>query len=299
MSSNMENYEKLEARFRQVNRLTDVASIVGWDEAVIMPEGASPYRNQAMAELGVVIQGLVSDPLVGQWLEGVEEKEMNEWQQANVREMRRMFAENTAIPPELNQRFTIAKMNCEQKWRALRAANDWASFEPHLKEVLTLAKEITTILAADRKMNLYDAALDMYSPGLNTVAVESLFTELKSFLPDMIQDVVARQKSEKCVLPEGSFPMAAQKALGLELMEAIGFSFKNGRLDESHHPFCGGNARDVRITTRTTKMSLSLPLWGYCTKRGMLCTNKICPNKGSTNLLVGLVGCRFTNHKVC
>jgi carboxypeptidase Taq len=33
-------------------------------------------------------------------------------------------------------------------------------------------------------------------------------------------------------------------------MEILGFDFHHGRLDVSHHPFCGGTAADVRITTR-------------------------------------------------
>jgi carboxypeptidase Taq len=34
------------------------------------------------------------------------------------------------------------------------------------------------------------------------------------------------------------------------MMEALGFDFDHGRLDVSHHPFCGGVPTDVRMTTR-------------------------------------------------
>jgi carboxypeptidase Taq len=34
------------------------------------------------------------------------------------------------------------------------------------------------------------------------------------------------------------------------VMKAIGFDFNHGRLDISHHPFCGGVPTDVRMTTR-------------------------------------------------
>ena len=36
-------------------------------------------------------------------------------------------------------------------------------------------------------------------------------------------------------------------------MAALGFDFEHGRLDVSHHPFCGGVQEDVRITTRYTE----------------------------------------------
>lgn len=262
----MTNYQRLEARFRQINRLSDVRSIIGWDEAVVMPEGASPYRNEAMAELGLLIQNLVSSPDVGEWIAGAEVT--GEWQRANLREMKRIYIENTAVPAELNQRFTVARMNCEQQWRKLRGENDWKTFLPYLQEVLNLARQVVGELRKHNDLSVYDTAQSMFSPGLSTAAVEKMFGELKTFLPGMIQEVAAKQAREKCIQPEGVFPMAAQKALGLELMAAVGFSFKNGRLDESHHPFCGGNPRDVRITTRYNDNEFVSSLMGVLHETG-------------------------------
>ena len=118
----MQNYQKLEARFRKINRLSDLARIAGWDEAVVMPEGASAYRNESLAELGLMIQELSSESQMGQWIEAAAREDLSEWQRANLREIKRIYIENTAIPPELNQRLTIARMNGEQQWRVLRAA---------------------------------------------------------------------------------------------------------------------------------------------------------------------------------
>jgi carboxypeptidase Taq len=48
----------------------------------------------------------------------------------------------------------------------------------------------------------------------------------------------------------GPFPRARQEALARDLMVRIGFDFEHGRLDVSHHPFCGDDPDDTRITTR-------------------------------------------------
>ena len=48
----------------------------------------------------------------------------------------------------------------------------------------------------------------------------------------------------------GPFPDAHQRKLGEEMMRALQFDFERGRLDVSHHPFCGGVPDDTRITTR-------------------------------------------------
>lgn len=275
----MNHYEKLENRFRRIQHLNDIRAISGWDEAVVMPEGSSPYRNEALAELGVVIQNLISDPDVGEWLAQVSQEKLDSWQRANLREIKRLYLENTAVPAELNQRFVIARMNCEQQWRKLRAENNWSAFLPFLQEVLNLAKEANRELRKQTKFSAYDQALSQFSPGLSTSAIDSLFGDLKSFLPQLIKEVVKKQASEKLLIPEGNFPMAAQKALGRELMEAVGFSFKIGRLDESHHPFCGGSPRDVRITTRYNENEFISSLMGILHETGHALYEQHLPEK--------------------
>lgn len=246
----MDAYQKLENHFAKITRLNEIQSIVAWDEAVVMPEGGSESRNQAMAELSGIVHELSTSPQIGDWIESCSVEKLNEWQQANLREIKRLYIQRASIPADLNRHLVVAKMECEQKWRVARQANDWKTFAPALQKVLDLTREM--LQALGQKLNLapYDAALDMHSPGLNSKTVEALFSDIRSFLPHMIGHALDRQKNKNIIEPRGHFPMAAQKALAQELMLALGFSKNNGRLDESHHPFCGGTPRDVRITTR-------------------------------------------------
>ena len=59
-----------------------------------------------------------------------------------------------------------------------------------------------------------------------------------------------------------------QKALGLVMMEAVGFDFEHGRLDVSHHPFCGGVPTDIRMTTRYTEGEFITSLMGIMHETG-------------------------------
>ncbi len=52
------------------------------------------------------------------------------------------------------------------------------------------------------------------------------------------------------------------------MMEAIGFDFEHGRLDVSHHPFCGGVPTDVRMTTRYTTGEFLSSLMGIVHETG-------------------------------
>ena len=51
-------------------------------------------------------------------------------------------------------------------------------------------------------------------------------------------------------------------------MAAIGFDFDRGRLDVSHHPFCGGGSEDIRITTRYDIDDFSSSLMGIMHETG-------------------------------
>jgi carboxypeptidase Taq len=262
------SYQRLEERFDRIARLNDARSILFWDEATMMPAGSGDARNHSVAELGRVIQDLGAAPEIGEWLAGAEADEADEWRRANLREMRRVYQESTVIPADLNRRLTLARLTSEQAWRTMRAANDWRGYQPHFREVLDLTREMLGHLGQARGLSTYDAALSIYSPGLDTATVETLFGEIKSFLPDLVARVTERQRAEVVIAPEGPFPVEAQRALGAELMTTLGFSFDRGRLDVSLHPFCGGTNRDVRITTRYTSHEFISSLMGILHETG-------------------------------
>ena len=64
------------------------------------------------------------------------------------------------------------------------------------------------------------------------------------------------------------FPIAAQRQAAQQLMKRLGFEFDHGRLDQSLHPFCGGTADDVRITTRYDETDFARALMGVLHETG-------------------------------
>jgi carboxypeptidase Taq len=103
---------------------------------------------------------------------------------------------------------------------------------------------------------------------MRAAIIEPMFADLKRWLPPLIQAVVAKQRTEEVVRASGPFPIAAQRALGLEVMAILGFDFDGGRLDVSTHPFCGGVAEDVRITTRYREDDFVQALMGIVHETG-------------------------------
>jgi carboxypeptidase Taq len=264
------SYAALEAHHRKLSQLRHTEAIVAWDEAALMPAGGGEARAEALATLRGLIHGCATDARLGDWFATADAKrgELDGWQAANLREMRREWTRSNAIPQELVEAASRAESKSEQAWRSLRSKNDWQSFLPHLREVVTLQRRTAEVLSERLGLGRYDALLDGFEPGAKSEQFAPLFARLREFLPGFIQAVLERQKSERVVTPEGPFGVEAQKALGMELMKRVGFDFNHGRLDSSHHPFCGGVPQDVRITTRYDAADFQKSLMGVLHETG-------------------------------
>ncbi|MFZ5890768.1 MAG: carboxypeptidase M32 [Myxococcota bacterium] len=264
------SYAALEAHHRKLSHLRHTEAIVAWDEAALMPAGGGEARAEALATLRGVIHECATDARLGEWFAAAEAKagELGPWQAANLREMRREWTRSNAIPQDLVEAASRAETKSEQAWRSLRANNDWNGFLPYLREVVGLKRRVAEALSATLGLGMYDALLDGYEPGARSAAFAPLFQRLRAFLPDFIQSVLERQRSERVIAPVGPFAVERQKWLGLELMKCVGFDFEHGRLDTSHHPFCGGVPQDVRITTRYDAADFAKSLMGVLHETG-------------------------------
>ena len=246
----MTPYEELEAWFRELSHLGHARSILNWDEACMMPPGGGEVRGESMALLAAIAHQRITDPEMGALLDQAEDcdEQLGPWQRANLRVMRRSQRRASAVPESLVRATQIAATRCEQAWRLARGNNDWSTVRPLLEEVALLTIEAATALGESLSLAPYDALLDGYEHDTRSARVAEVFDDLKNFLPGFVDRVLERQKTPVPV--PGPLCPERQRALGEAMMRALGFDFDRGRLDVSHHPFCGGVPDDTRITTR-------------------------------------------------
>lgn len=218
-----------------------------------MPEGSSGARAEALSLLRGLIHDQLTHPDVADLFAaaGTHPDPLRPWDEANLREMRRVWVQAVAIPRELVEASSLAESRCEQAWRKLRPSNDFADFLPLFREVVRLKREVARCLGDRLSLAPYDALLDSFQPGLHQASIAPLFARLRTLLPGLIEQAIARQqKSPPLPSVAGHFPVEKQRALAVEVMQGLGFDFGRGRLDTTHHPFCGGVAEDVRIALR-------------------------------------------------
>jgi len=267
-------YARLEARFARINALAEAEGMLHWDLATMMPKGGAGSRADQLAVLRAVGHGLLTAPEMGDLLARADAEipdagEDGLWRQGNLREMRRLWRHATALSEDHVEALSRAVSACEATWRDARADSDFAAVAPKLEAVLALVRETAAAKADALGLSPYDALLDEYEPDGRADEIDRVFADLGAFLPGFLEDVLERQRREPPVIvPQGPFPIDRQRALGVTLMERLGFDFDHGRLDVSLHPFCGGTPDDVRITTRYDESDFTSALMGVLHETG-------------------------------
>jgi carboxypeptidase Taq len=243
-------YDGLSRHYQRLHHYQHLAAIAGWDQAANMPPKGNDARSAALAELAALMHRLRTDGQLAAQIEGAQQEALDELQRANLREIRRDWRQANALPEALVERRQLVTSRCEHAWRSQRPANDWAGFLANFRPVLDVAREEAKLLSAQTGLGLYDALMDRFEPGMRCATVDTLFGDLRHWLPALVARVAARQAQEPVLQPVGPFALDRQRVLCEQVMRLLGFDFEAGRLDTSTHPFSGGVPEDVRLTTR-------------------------------------------------
>ncbi len=285
-------YQELERIFAKLHRIGGISGIMHWDAAVMMPEKSAPERAEQLAFLHSLHHETLATKKVGEKIQAAKQRaeDLNDWQKANLRLMEHSWLHATAVDEKLVVALSKAGSECEMAWRKARGENDFKTFAKYMKKVLKLVREMAVAKAEKLKLSKYDALLDQYDSGRKSVEIDAIFSDLKKFLPGFLDKVLTRQKKKKIIPISGKFPIATQKQLGKKMMKKIGFDFAHGRLDTSHHPFCGGGPGDVRITTRYYEDNFLPSFMGVLHETGHALYEFGLPEKWRTQPVGGALG---------
>lgn len=264
----MNNYNKLERHAKKLSRLGHLNAICGWDQAAMMPNGGAQARSEAMAELAVISHELATAPYLDNWFADAEKEHLTAEQRVSLATLKRHWMMRNILPADLVEQQSLTGSQCEHAWRSQRKENDWEGFKANLKPVVELARQEAAIRSQATGLSRYDALLDIYEPGMTSAVLDGIFADVKSWLPQLIQQVEAKQATEEILPLPTPFAIDKQQALSLDAMTLLGFDFDHGRLDISTHPFCGGVPTDVRITTRYDENDFTSALMGVIHETG-------------------------------
>src|SRR3954467_11566462 len=95
-------YGELESRFKRLNLVRQSAGVLQWDLETLMPPGGAAARTEQLAALKVIAHQLLTDRALGDLIKKAEgQRDLDEWQKANLREMTREWRHATCLPEAL------------------------------------------------------------------------------------------------------------------------------------------------------------------------------------------------------
>ncbi|MBR1778243.1 MAG: carboxypeptidase M32 [Alphaproteobacteria bacterium] len=247
-----DDYKELESRFDEIGRLGYMSALIGWDSRVCAPQDAGEEQGEQMAYLSMKQHEIMTRPDWKEMFDRLEKRtDLNDWQQANVREAKQEWIRETALPEALVEQSAKTANAGQSAWVKAKADSDFKSFAPHLQKLVAVARETAAALSAKTGQKPYDALLDMYQPGMTSDKLDVLFNDLKEFLPDFIKEAQKQNVGGQIEPFKGDYPLEKQTEFAKRLMQTMGFDFNRGRMDMSSSAFqttCGKD--DMRVVGR-------------------------------------------------
>lgn len=245
--------EELKKHLYRVFDIRSAASLLEWDQQILMPAGGAAARGEQVATLSALAHEIATSEETGRLLEAAEaevtEMAYDSDDASLVRVLRRDYDRNTKIPTELvAERAKVTAMAFEA-WKQARAENNVALFEPHLERVMDVIRRVADALGYEE--HPYDALLQNFEPGMRTSQVTRLFEELKAGLVPLLRDITEHGKPIDDSFLSRDYDVNRQWDFTLVVLRDIGYDFNRGRQDQALHPFTTTFATDdVRLTTR-------------------------------------------------
>jgi carboxypeptidase Taq len=267
----MSPFDELCDHARQSAILETIESVLGWDERTYMPEAAGAYRAEQMTFISGQIHRRKTDPrlaeLIAQLATSDQAKDPHSDAGTTIRQLKRDYDKRVKLPQDLVEELTRASVLGQQAWVKARAANDFASFAPHVEKLFSLKRQQAQCLGYTN--HPYDALLDDFEPGAKTAEVAQVLAALRDELAPLVQAIMESGRKAPAEILSRTYPKQAQEAFGRAAAAAIGFDFERGRLDVTHHPFCSGmGPSDCRITTRYDEQFFPSALFGTLHEAG-------------------------------
>ena len=267
-------YEKLIDHVREEHLLRTTASLLSWDQEVMMPRAGVEHRSRQCALLARLAHQMTIDSRVGEWLSACEEDDqlMSDplaVASVNVRELRRHHDRAVKLPQELVEQIAATSSTARAHWEVARRENDFDQFKPWLSKIVELTRRKAECLGWPEGGEPWDALADAYEPGLSAASVSAVFDPLRERLVRLNEKLLGSTQPPANCFSGVTLREAPMRRFVRDVAGRLGFDFSRGRLDTSTHPFCATLAEhDVRMTTRYGESNPIEPLFSTMHETG-------------------------------
>lgn len=261
---------ELKTRLQETYDLQMATSLLSWDQSTYMPEGGADARARQISLLARLYHEKFTDEAIGRLLDDLrpyEESLRYDSDDASlIRVTRREYERAIKVPPEFMARLYSHSTHSFQAWTVARPQNNFASMVPILEETLDLSRQLAGYFPGYE--HIADPLIGYVDFGMRASVIRTIFAELRTQLVPLVEAITSLPKIDDSCLHR-HYPETQQIAFGEDVVRQMGYDFKRGRLDKTHHPFqTKFSLGDVRITTRVKENSLAESLFSIVHEAG-------------------------------
>ena len=239
--------DKLREYFKNYYVLNDVSGVLFWDNATNLPKKSIDSRSEQMSVLSKFTDKIFRSEDLKEEIEKAENTKLSNEDSKCLELMKNIILKENATDPDLKSLLIKKKLTCEHLWREARSKNDSTIIEKDFNELLELVHEESSQLSKATGLSPYDSLISKYDIDYDSTKIDEVFSVIeKEIIPKYLEiKKISSPYVYKSNISDSKLLDCVKKKL-----EQLKFDFNRGRIDQSHHPFCGGATNDVRITTR-------------------------------------------------
>jgi carboxypeptidase Taq len=249
-------YEHLKSVFDDCSNLYQAGDgPLGWmkrTEMLTAPAEKSSL-NDAIEATMVFKQRLLAAPEVRAWMEEVRahKNELSDIDQRNFALMELRWMEAAGLSEELVGKVSATSSESVDKWNDAKKTSDFNAWLPYFEKVVAATQEKAQALGTALDVSPYEALLGASdsSPGLSNDTVNQAFGQLRTELPKLVKEIMAKQQAEGEPLKLPVISMEAREKVKDRLMKDLGLEKEYTARGASTHPCSLGCWKDVRITS--------------------------------------------------
>lgn len=254
---------RLQSHLHQTRLIGSISSALYYDQNTVMPADGAAWRGEQLALLAAQLHERQSSGEYADLVAAAEAElaaDAPPQRQRNLQLLRLELERQRCLDPALVTALAKAQSRGNAVWQEARARNDFSAFAPALKDLIALRRRQASQLAAAEPVarSPWEVLAQPFEPDVSKARLAELFAPLKAELPQLLQQVAARDLPPA---PQVDLPEAQQEQLSAELLHSWGYDGRRCQRSRSAHPFsCTVGPQDFRITTRVVA---GLPLSSF------------------------------------
>ena len=238
------------------------------DSVTVAPSDTAQGRGVALGVLAGEQHKLMTDPAVGELLDFLDAHsgELDQLQRRQVEELTRSYRQLQRIPADEYMAYAQLTNKASDVWHKAKENNDFAAFQPLLEQLVDVNRRFASYYDPDKAP--YDALLNEYERGVDSVYLDRFFAVVRERLVPVIHAIGDREQPDDSFLHR-HYPVESQRRFSDYLMDVLGLDRAHCTIGETEHPFTlEFNNKDVRITTHYNENNMASSMYSVIHEGG-------------------------------